>query len=211
MCMFSQRGNIEHVMLGKGEALYGQLPASPLTKEQLLVALADIQLRSESNMDALLLMDGYEGFPDGMERQAAEKCAQELYSDALLEALNKDMKPLYVAFCSSEIDSDAVIMTQEGYMDHGIKIMSVIHDKPAACVGSRFESGGGVGGYTNYSQVCTYIDIDGRVITVHEHTILTGENEVLIGGRELVEADDELSLDLVQDHFPETYHCFWDD
>lgn len=209
MCMYSRRGDIKPAERKEGEALYGHLPASPLTKERLLSALAEIQYRSEANMDALLQMDGYEAFPDGTERQAAEKSASELYSDELLEALNKDMKPLYTAFSSIEVDSDAVIMTQEGFMGHGIEIMSTVHDKPAACVGCRFDGGGGAAGYTTYSQFCTYIDTDGKVLVVLEHTVMDGD-EVLIGGRKIVEADEELSLDLVEDRLPEAYRGFWD-
>ena len=123
------------------------------------------------------------------------------------------MMPLYAAFTDDAFDSDSEIMEEEGMMGHGIVLMPTIHDKPAALVGSRFVSGGGACGYTNYSEMCTYIDIDGNVIVVHEYTLSADEDTVVLGGRELVtgdEADDELSLDLVQDHFPEAYQGFWD-
>lgn len=217
MCMYTQRGNIEHVKIGEGEAFYGHIPASPLTKEQLLSALADIQRRSKSNMDHLFEIRfeiyDYEEFDrvpeEEAERLAAEKSASELYSDELLKALNDDMTPLYVAF-SDIIDSDAEIMKTEGFVGHGIEIMGTVHDKPAACVGTRFVSGGGMGGYTTYCQICTYIDIDGGVITVKEYTVLDGSDDVIMGGRELVESDEDLSLDLMESYFPEQYQGFWD-
>lgn len=189
---------------------YGSIVAEPLTKEQLLKALVEIQL-SEANMDVLLSMDGYE-FPDGREQEAAEKCASELYSDRLLEHLNDSMKPVYAA------DTDMVdgplsdtVMSEEAQAGHGIEFIPKVWPKPAVCVGSTFDGGGCFSGYTNYGEFFTYVDIDGGVFVTRCLSIYDNEDVVILRAQVLVEdGKDEYSLDGLKEFLPEEFKDFWD-
>lgn len=195
--------------MSRGGMYYGSFVAEPLTKDQLLHALALIQ-SEDSNMDYLLQFDGY-GFSDGHEAEAARKCAEELYSDALLERLNAEMMPVYSADTDmSDSAVSEIVMTAEGEMGHGIEMLPKIWPKPAVRVGSISDSGGSYGGYMYYHALCTYIDIDGDVFVVRCSSILYDEDVRILESRELVSGSDDFSLDEVQDLFPETFRGFWD-
>lgn len=186
---------------------YGSLVAEPLTKEQLLSAFAVIQ-SSEANMDAFLQIYGHD-FPGGPEA-AATKCAEELYSDKLLEKLNSDMVPVYAADMNTgDGMMSEPVMHFEGYMGHGIELLPKIWPKPAVRVGSVFDGGGGFDGYTNYCGLCTYIDIDGGVFTSRCFQILVGETLVM-EAHELVTDCDEYLLDGLTEFFPDEFRDFWD-
>lgn len=182
---------------------YGSLIAEPLTKEQLLQALATIQ-SSDANMDMLFQLDGYED-------EAVEKCAAALYSDKLLEKLNAEMMPVYTADTNDDDEAVSVsVMRAEGFVGHGIELLPKIWPKPAVRVGSFFDGGGGCGPYTNDCELCTYIDIDGGVFVARCFSLFSGTDVLVLEARVLVDGSDEFSLDGIQDMFPEEFHGFWD-
>lgn len=188
-------------------------PFEPLTKEQLLQALIKIQ-SAGSNIDWLLSWGALEdyAFWKLSPTDAAKKCAEVLYSDELLEYLNKHMAPVYAVDAETPCGRVSEFeMFEELLAWNDIEGLLRLWQKPAVCVGHFTERTWGQEGYSSFCNLCTYIDIDGSVFTVKCCSIVLNDRTVPLEVREVIDRDDHLSLNRVEDMFSESFKGFWND
>ncbi|MBD5584306.1 MAG: hypothetical protein HDQ88_04435 [Clostridia bacterium] len=133
--------------------------------------------------------------------------ACELYSDGLLEYLNKNMRPMPVVDFFQGTFSFADFFDTEGW-DH---VVRPLHARPCVLVGrSKPIECRNLNDIEYESFVGTYVDEEGYVFNaeVRQYCLkLNGEFTHLVTRHGC--ADAVLRLDVVEEFFPEKYSGFW--
>lgn len=182
-----------------------------LTEDKLRLALRTI-MSQDMNIDQLVLMDQYAGMDD---ETMLKTSVDDLYSDELLEHLNKNMHRLYAIECRADDQSITAAfdeLRESCIADNDLEL-PVLVEKPAVCVGFYQQKIGCYDGMLYESGYCTYIDVDGNVFCTNEQAIyLNGEieNPPAFVARTLSDKLVFPCLSEVLYYLPDTYDDFWD-
>lgn len=187
-----------------------------MTKEQFISALTKIQ-STDNNIDALISGNL---LPEEILRkpnlEIARASAMELYSDELLEELNKRFKP--VTACNMTwFDVSVSGCLMDLALDVRDRVTpDLVWGKPAAYVGYNSVGFAAVLDAAMYDQyVATYIDTDGEVFCVNcdNYALLLTENiedAPVMSVQKLAGNLDLVSLSDISNFLPGKYDGFWD-
>lgn len=161
----------------------------------------------DANFNQIMKLDQYGGLT---EDELLDRCASDLYSDALGLYMKEHMESVYLCDGLDEVQSIGKCL-DEIRSSTGIELVQKLWTKPAVYVG--YQSGNKTGFFDKFdffTNYLTYVDVDGDVFVVEEYSVCPHgyADPVSIAFRKLCSTKDCASLSQVQEMFPEYLRIF---
>lgn len=119
-----------------------------------------------ANADRLTMIDRFYGMSA---YDAIIASVQELYSPLLLDAINHDLKDIYIADLKTDsVQFSDCIREAESVAQDRLSLGVKLWDKPAVCLGEYADIGGDYGDMIYKYCICTYVDVSGQLFFVEE-------------------------------------------